>query len=37
MDLMGIVPSRPWYRRPWLWVGLVAALVVAAGAFLLLA
>jgi hypothetical protein len=28
MDLMGIVPSRPWYRRPQLWVGLGAVIAV---------
>jgi hypothetical protein len=31
MDLMGIVPSRPWYRRPLVWVALAVVIAVAAG------
>jgi hypothetical protein len=31
MDLMGIIPSRPWYRRPVLMTVLVLVIAAAAG------
>jgi hypothetical protein len=36
MDLMGIVPSRPWYRRPLVWIGVIVLLAAAVGATLAL-
>ena len=34
---MAIVPSRPWFRRPSVWIGVVVLLAVAAGVALLIA
>jgi hypothetical protein len=30
MDPLAIVPSRPWYRRPSLYIGVVVVLAIAA-------